>query len=60
MFDTDEGGNGNNQWSVVEKRKRKKSNASETDSENGTHLTRRRKEEYKVVMKFENGSVQYH
>ncbi len=55
MFDEDEGGNGNNEWNIVENRKRKKNNASETDSENETHLIRR-KEAYKVVMKLETRS----
>ncbi len=45
---------GGGEWREVENRKRKKSwrQISETDSEKGNHQARRRKEEYKVLVKF--------
>ncbi len=54
LVDADSGGNASNQWKVVEPRKRKKSwgQISETDSEVGNHQARRRKEEFKVLLKF--------
>lgn len=41
---------GDSEWSTVGNRKRKKNrrNESETESENGLHVTRGRKEEFKV------------
>lgn len=45
---------GGNEWKVVENRKRKKNwgQISDSDSENGRHQLRRRKEEFKVMIKF--------
>lgn len=57
----DSGEIGNNGWRIVENRKRKKnwSNSSETDSVNGTHMLRRKREKFKVtlMMKFDAESV---
>lgn len=47
-------GNRGNEWSVVENKKRKKSWAQvpDSESERGGHQSRRRKEEFKVMVKF--------
>lgn len=49
---------GDSEWSTVGNRKRKKNrrNESETESENGLHVTRGRKEEFKVLLKLDAGS----
>lgn len=55
------GGSRGNECSIVENRKREKNWAQVSDSESdkGRHQTRKRKEEYKVLMKFasESGSA---
>ncbi|KAI2646409.1 Elongation factor 4 [Labeo rohita] len=58
LFGAEGGGNGD-EWSVVVNRKRKKTsrNLSETDSESGSHMSRKRKEDYKEMMKFAAGSL---
>lgn len=48
---------GDSEWSTVGNRKRKKNRSNEvTESENGLHVTRGRKEEFKVLLKFDAGS----
>ena len=56
LADEDSGGN---EWKLIESWKRKKNwgQISETESEKGNHQTRRRKEEYKVLLKFATESV---
>lgn len=57
MVDEDSGGNVNNEWKVVGRRKRNRGHVTESDSESREHQARRRKEEYKVLMRFDTDSV---
>lgn len=53
-MEEDSGGTSNHVWKTVEIRKKKRNRQlmSETDSDKGSHLARRRKKEFKVMMKF--------
>lgn len=56
---TENRGSGGNEWNIVENRKRKKNwgQVSDSDSEKVKHQVRRRKEQHKVMIKFNSKSI---